>query len=312
MTAISTTSLRPGLPTATISDTLAVVADVILPTVAKGPVIRRPRMVALAEWLDLDRRAVRRMQRIRDRYGSGPLLLRIPGRSQAVILAPEHVHRVLDGSPEPFAAASIEKRAALSHFEPGGVLISQGPGRADRRRFNEVVLDTSRPTHRLGRRFRQLVREEMAELVTEARRSGHLSWDDFTAAWFCLVRRVVFGDAARDDRALTDMLAALRSDANWASLRPKRTRLRRRFYDRLNGHLARAEPGSLAAEMAGALITQRTVPAQQVPQWLFAFDAAGIATFRALALLASHPDQARRAQGEIGVGEGTHRWSWPT
>src|SRR5688500_14026513 len=120
MPAISTTTLRPGLPKATIKDTLAVVADVILPTVATGPVIRRPRMAALADWLDLDRRAVRRMQHIRDRYGSGPLFLRIPGRSQAIILTPEHVNRVLDESPEPFAAASSEKRAALSHFEPSG------------------------------------------------------------------------------------------------------------------------------------------------------------------------------------------------
>jgi cytochrome P450 len=100
------------------------------------------------------------------------------------------------------------------------------------------------------------------------------------------------------------MLAALRSDANWAFLRPKRTRLRQRFYDRLNGHLARAEPGNLAGEMAVTPTTGRTAPAQQVPQWLFAFDAAGIATFRALALLASHPDQAGRALGAIRGGEG--------
>ena len=184
------------------------------------------------------------------------------------------------------------------------MLISQGSDRGDRRRFNEAVLDTRHPTHRLGVRFSQVVHEEMAELVTEARRCGYLTWDAFTDAWFCMVRRVVFGDAARNDRVLTDMLTALRADANWAFFRPKRTRLRQRFFDRLNGHLARAEPGSLAAEMAGVLTTQRTEPAQQVPQWLFAFDAASIATFRALALLASHPDQAGRAQGEIGVSEG--------
>jgi hypothetical protein len=32
---------------------------------AKGVIVRRPRMVALAEWLDLDRRAIRRLQRLR-------------------------------------------------------------------------------------------------------------------------------------------------------------------------------------------------------------------------------------------------------
>src|SRR5215213_7883215 len=123
------TALHPELPKATLADTLAVIADVALPTIAKGVILRRPSTVALAERLQLDRRAVRRMQALRDRYGTGPLLLPIPGRLQAVILDPEHVKRVLDESPEPFAAATVEKRAALSHFEPRGVLISHGPVR---------------------------------------------------------------------------------------------------------------------------------------------------------------------------------------
>jgi cytochrome P450 len=36
-----------------------------------------------------------------------------------------------------------------------------------------------------------------------------------------------------------------------------------------------------------------------MPQWLFAADAAGIATFRALALLSTHPEHAERAREEI-------------
>src|SRR4051812_7806275 len=118
MTTVPAARQTSGLPKATVGDTLGMVADVIIPTVAKGALIRRPTVVALAERLDLDRRAVRRMQRLRERYGDGPLLLRIPGRSQAVILAPEDVRHVLDGSPKPFAAASDEKRSALAHFQP--------------------------------------------------------------------------------------------------------------------------------------------------------------------------------------------------
>jgi cytochrome P450 len=38
-----------------------------------------------------------------------------------------------------------------------------------------------------------------------------------------------------------------------------------------------------------------------VPQWLFAFDAAGIATFRAIALLSAHADQATIARAEIAA-----------
>ncbi|KAK0340185.1 hypothetical protein LTR94_031558, partial [Friedmanniomyces endolithicus] len=133
-----------GLATAGAIDTAALAVEVLAPTFAKGVIVRRPKMVALAERLGLDARAVRRMQKLRDKYGDGPLMLPLPIRKQAVLLAPEHVRRVLDESPEPFSAASSEKRAALSHFEPEGALISCGRERAERRRFNEEVLEHER------------------------------------------------------------------------------------------------------------------------------------------------------------------------
>jgi cytochrome P450 len=148
-------------------------------------------------------------------------------------------------------------------------------------------------------------------VLEDTRRLGELSWDTHTVGWFNMVRRVILGDAAREDHVLTDMLAALRSDANWAFLRPKRKRLRRRFFQRLNHHLARAEQGSLASVIADIPTTDRTAPSQQVPQWLFAFDAACIATFRALALLASHPAQAALAQEESREHTATSRLNLP-
>jgi hypothetical protein len=50
-------------------DTFMALTDVLLPTIANGIIMRRPGVMALAEWFDVDRRAVRRMQRIGDRYG---------------------------------------------------------------------------------------------------------------------------------------------------------------------------------------------------------------------------------------------------
>lgn len=257
-------------------------------------------MVALAERLELDRRAVRRIQQLRDRYGSGPVMLRTPpGRTQALILAPEHVHRVLEGSPKPFSTASSEKRAALSHFEPKGALISSGPERADRRRYNEQVLDSERPQHRMAEHFVRVVHEEADHLLAGARRRGELTWEVFSDSWFKMVRRVVFGDSARGDQELRSLIDRLRADGNWAFLRPKRRRLRNRFFERLQGHLDRAEPSSLASIMTHTPSTADTAPLQQVPQWLFVFDPAGMTTFRALALLASHPEHAERARKEI-------------
>lgn len=291
---------RASLPVASVQDTLSVLSDIVIPTVAKGPIIRRPKIVALTEALDLDTRAVRRMQRLRDTYGPGPLMLRVPGQPRALILDPEHVHRVLAGSPEPFTTASFEKRAALSHFEPKGALITRGPARPDRRRFNEEVLDHESPMHRLSAQLLAVVAEEADELLKTVRRRRYaLEWDTFFAAWFRLVRRVVFGDGARDDTKLTDMIFKLRADGNWAFLKPKNKGLRKRFFRRMHRYLERAEPGSLAHVMAHTYATKQTAPDHQVPQWLFAFDPAGMTTFRSLALLASFPEQAERARQEV-------------
>jgi cytochrome P450 len=276
-----------------------VVADVLAPFVAGGAIARRPRVVGLLDRLDADRRAVRRLQRVRDGFGTGPVLLGVPGREIALVLSPGDVRRVLDGSPEPFTPASREKRAALSHFQPHGVLISRGAERADRRRFTEGVLDTARPVHRHAAELVRVVHEEASAMIATAERSGALGWDGFPVPWWRMARRAMLGEGARDDDALTDLLTELRRDANWAYLKPRRARLRERFFARLRAHLARAEPGSLAALVAAERASPVTAAAHQVPQWLFAFDAAGMAAFRALALLDAHPDRLRRARGEL-------------
>jgi cytochrome P450 len=286
-----------SLPVASRGDTLRFLAEVVAPTVAKGPIIRRRAVLGLVERLHLDKRAVRRMQRLRGEYGQGPLLLRTPGQPRAVILAAEHVARVLDEGPEPFSPASSEKRAALAHFEPRGVLISRGTERAERRRYNEAILESDQERHHLAGRFSQVTNEELAT-VLEASGARQLGWNDFSPAWFRIVRRVVLGDGARDDVRLTEQLARLRRDANWAMLRPRRHWLRASFFRRLRAHLVRGEPGSLAGVMAATRATGLTAPDQQVPQWLFALDAVGMTTFRALALLATHPEQAARAREE--------------
>jgi cytochrome P450 len=300
-----------ALPRASVLDTLATFFEVFVPNVAKGVIVRRPKAVAMAERMELDRRAVQRVQQLRGKYGSGPLMMRLPLREQAVLLEPEHVHRVLHGSPDPFATASSEKRAALAHLEPKGVLISHGVERADRRRFNEEVLDHQREVHRLVDSFLPVVEQEAARILASARRKGEMDWEAFESGWFRLVRRVIFGNAAADDDELSELTRALREAANWAFLHPPKRRTQKRFFSRIKHYLKRAEPGSLAALAAAAPKTERTAPHHQVPQWLFAFDPAGMATFRALALLAAHPEQAARAQQEIAAHNGIDRQNLP-
>ncbi|RKT54031.1 cytochrome [Saccharothrix australiensis] len=253
-------------------DTGRVFAKVLLPTLGKGVIVRRRWAMAMAEKAQSDAVAVATVAELRERYGPAPLRLRVTGRSVALVLDPADVGRLLAWSPEPFALATREKRAALNHFQPHGVLASRGPERERRRRFNELALRPEKVD------VEPVVLDEADLLARHVASAGVLTWDDFTQAWWRAVRRIVLGSGARSDVALIDDLKALRQDANWAYLHRRRHRLRERFERRLLEHLERGESGSLAAvaspdELLG-----------QVPHWLFAFDAAGIVTMRALAL----------------------------
>jgi cytochrome P450 len=298
---MSTKVIVQGDPAkASVKDTFAVIADVVLPTLAKGVLIRRPRVVRLSERLGLDTRAVKRLQRLRAIYGKGPLLLSIPFRPQAIVLSSEHVHHILPDV-ELFAPATLEKRSALAHFEPNVSLASRPPDRAERRRFNDDVLESDTCIHSMAENFSAIVNDEVAGLLAEV--GEGLSWAPFTTAWHRVVRRLILGYGARNDDELTQMLATLRSAGNWAFLHPGRRRLRDSFRKRLRSHLERAEAGSLAGRVTTRANSESTAVSDQVTQWLFAFDAAGMATFRTLALIAAHPGAQRRIHREISSGD---------
>ncbi|MEJ2864330.1 cytochrome P450 [Actinomycetospora flava] len=287
------------VPRLGVADTLRVALGVVAPTLAQGVIARRPRAMALAERFDLDGRAVTTVQQLHRRHGDGLVRLALP-RRVALVLGADDVHEVLGDSPEPFALANREKQGALSQFQPHGVLASHGRAREERRAVNETVLDTPRPVHRLAPAIVTAVREEAREVAAHAARGGHLDWSSFSAGWRRVVRRVVLGDAARDDEALQADLDALRYRGNWSYLLPRDRTRRDRFRGRLSGYLERAEPGSLAGLLATTAGDDAEVdPVDQIPQWLFAFDPAGMATIRALALLTADLQEGARARAEL-------------
>lgn len=280
-------------------DTTAVFFRTLLPTIAKGVIIRRRSVLALAAALDLDRHALDCVLRLRDKYGTGLLRIDIPGRRLALVLDPADARRVLDETPDPFTPASLEKRAALSHFEPRGVLISEGSSRAERRRLNEEVLQTPKPVHDLSSFFLNVVEDEADRMLAEAVLPRPLDWDRFSNAWFRIVRRILFGDSAARDTELSIVMARLRSAANWAFLYPQRPRLRRRLLSRIAQYIEHADNRCLAGLMRSLHPSAVSAPVEQVPQWLFAFDPAGMTAFRTLALLAAPRDYARIVREEI-------------
>ncbi len=293
-----TTSTRAtGPATASAADTARVLGGAIGPIVAQGVIARRPHVVRLAGLLGTDDRSVRLLTAIRERYGAGPVQLTTPGRSTALVLDAEDVRLVLEGTPEPFAPASWEKRGALGQFQPHGVLVSHGTARAERRRFTEAVLDTGSPLHAQAETIGGIARDEARVLRGRCAADGVLDWDAFVTAWWRIVRRVVLGDDAREDHALTDLLTRLRRRGNWSVLARRREDLQRRFHDRVRTYLDRPTPGSLAGTIARTE-TAGDAPEDQIGHWMFAFDPGGAVTLRALALLAAHPELRGRARAE--------------
>lgn len=283
------------------SEALGFLMRVALPTWAQGLLLRRPWVTALAERWQFDRRAILYLQKLRRKYGNGPLLLRIGKRVHLILLAATDVARVLEGEASAFTPATDEKRAALLNFEPHGSLITRAPGeRALRRHFSEEILEQTRPVHSCAARFAAVVGGEAAQLLDELRTGTDLTWRKFSAAWFRSVRAIVLGTHAREDDRLTQELAKLRANANWV-FTPLRRRMRAKYYDRLRGYLDNAESGSLAEMIAKKSRRSGLHPEDQVTQWLFAFDGGAMTAFRALALLAADPDNARGADPDLAA-----------
>jgi hypothetical protein len=161
--------------------------------------------------------------------------------------------------------------------------------------LHEHALATGERVHPLVERFRRIIFEEIDELLPVDGEITPIGWGDFSETWFRIVRRIVLGDGARDDNELTAVLDDLRRRANWAFAIPANKRKLKNFQNRMADYLEQPEPGSLISRFPQ---DRRVEPESQVAQWLFAFDAAGIATFRALALIASLPEQQERVHRE--------------
>lgn len=282
----------------TATETARVVGTVLAPLVAQGAIVRRPKVTAWAERHQTDRSARALLTGLRERHDGAPLVLRLGRRRVVVVMAPEDVRRLLDGSPEPFTPATREKRGALAHFQPEGVLISSTSERWHRRPFNEAVLQTDHPVHADGAAFVEAVQRGVTDLTGRLDRTTRFDAQDFADAWWNVVLDVVFGAKARGDRELVDALGVLRRDANWSYLHPRRRRMRADLESRIGSYLHAPEPGSLAA---AANASGPATAAGQIPHWLFAFDAAGAVTLRALAIAAARPSVRERLLAEAGA-----------
>lgn len=273
----------------------------VLPNVLQGLFRRRRRIVSVATRLDLDRHAVATVASLRRRYGDGPVWVRVLTSRVLVALSIDDIRRVLEGAPQPFAADPDAKKRGMSHFQPHALTISRGKAWEQRRRFTEQVLDTGEPLHHLADRFLAASREETQALLAET--GAELDWQTFHRALGRITRRIVLGDAARDDEQVSDLLAALMDEAN--RMPKDRSQSFDPFMARLGYYAEAAQAGSLAGLIGAAPGGEDVDPAGQLPHWMFAMnDTLAINAFRALAVISSHPLQRAEVEGELAAAGG--------
>lgn len=282
------------------ADSARALGQVLAPLVAQGAILRRRRATALADRVRADERGVAALRRLARRYDRRPVLLRLGVRDLLLPLHVDDARAVLDASPEPFSPASAEKRGALHHFQPQGVLVSPTRLRPARRAWNEAALDTDRPVHGAAPAFEATLTADARWVADRALRRDDLGFEDVDDLLWATVREVTLGPGARHDARLTDELLALRQRANWSGFVPVAGRRRAAFLQRLHEHVVAAPAGSLAGHGRDAA-GDSSVVTSQVAHWLFAFDAARVTLWRALAVLAARPVLQDEVRAEAPV-----------
>ncbi len=216
--------------------------------------------------------------------------IRVAKDESLLLLGRTPIRRVLEGSPEPFAADPEPKRSAMSHFQPHALTISRGRDWEDRRKFTEAVLDTGMSS--LADRFAAVCAEESAALPED------LDWDAWNRAVRRVTRRIILGDGAADDESVSEMLGELMDKSNPPG--GGDSELYERYVAALARYVDAAEAGSLVALFGQAPVTERTDPTGQVTHWLFALgDTLAINALRCLALLAVFDEERERVAGEV-------------
>jgi len=206
-----------------------------------------------------------------------------------------------------FGMNAPEKRRLFSLFAPDALNGSPPDLHAQRRPFNEAVLNYGHEPHQFAERFLRVVHEDIGAMLAD---DGVLDYERSLAAHRRIARRCALGDAAADDTELSEEHSRLRADADWLGLkvwaRRRDARLRADMDERIQRYVAAAEPGTLVSLFPSAPREAETDPNGQVPFWLMALDAVRTAVFNALALISTDSAAHERALAEVGAADSAH------
>jgi cytochrome P450 len=286
-----------GLPEASLVESVRFVLAGLLPSLVRGLFSPRRGAMKLLTAVDADARATKVLRGIREKHGGqGAQLL---GGRIVTLWGGDAIREVLDRSADVYDSGSGAKAKGMSHFQPDALTLSHGEEWKDRRRFAESALATSETLHPDAQRYLDIVADEVQQL----RLDGELTYARFEELFDHITLRVIFGDRAREDHELTELLEKLMGEANRLVGLSENDEYYE-FYGMLERKLRDPEPGSLLARAAEAPHSDKTRVAHQIPHWMFAMrDTLGSNSYRALALAVADPQVERRVRDEIGGGD---------
>ncbi len=283
-------------PHASVLEGVRFTARIGVPNVLQGLFSKRELPTKVASVVGTDHLGYRLVAGLVKNYGPGPFYVRVAKDEALLVHSPEDLEFVLGGSPDPFASDPEPKLKGMSAFQPDALTISRGDLWAQRRQFADAVLEHGKPMHSLAENFVKVATETAGELVGQS-----IDYHTIDSAFQRMTRRIVFGDHAADDTGMTDLLGELMSQGNKMPGEPGPQYPE--LITLIEGHLAKAEAGSLAAEIAKTPAPPGGA-AGQVIHWLMAMgDTLSANVLRALALLATHSEQRSEVRSEISAAD---------
>lgn len=284
--------MADDFPHASALEGIRFTAQIGAPNIILGLFNKRELPARVASRVGADYLGYRLVEGLVQAHGPGPFYVRVAKDEALLVHHPDDLRFVLGGSPDPFASDPEPKLKGMSAFQPDALTISRGDVWEQRRQFADAVLEPGNSLHSLASSFVTVAADTAGELARNP-----IDWETIDAAFQRMTRRVVFGDHAADDTRLMELLGELMSQGNKMPGEPGPQYPE--FIGMIEGHLAKAEPGSLAAEIAKTP-TPPGGAAGQVVHWLFAMgDTLAANTLRALAALASHPEQRAEVRSEM-------------
>jgi cytochrome P450 len=294
--------MSAGLPRVSRLENVRFTLTYAIPSVLRGTVIPMPFWTELMTRLNTRKWGVDTIERLVRRHGGRSVLLRSGIGETILVLSADDARRILSAPIATYGLDAPEKTHVMEPFAPDTLSASPPALHAQRRPFNEAVLDYGHEPHRLATRFLEVSHDETSAMLAN---TAVIDYERWTATFRRIARRIALGDAAADDVELSREHALLREDGNWLGLarwnRRRGARLRMSLEARIQRYVDAAEPGSLVSLFAAAPTTPETNPVGQVAFWLMALEAAGVVVSNTLAVLATHAEIRARVLADIAA-----------